>query len=150
MDILEANIQTIAQALSAVGATSATVEYRGSGDSSDNTEFHIDWPGEPGQQPDKITQQVTSLVKEEGSVRYLPAVVERTSDFKSAIEDVLDQAITSAGHDGWENEDGGGGSFTVFANGHASLEHYDYVVETIYDNHTFGKPQDDAGSEKSA
>jgi hypothetical protein len=150
MDILETNIQTIAQALSAVGATSATVEYAGSGDSGDSTEFHIDWPGEAGQQPDEITLQVTSMVKEEGSVRYLPVVIELTSDFKSAVEDVLWQAVTSAGHDGWENSEGGGGGFTVFANGHASLEHFDYVVDTVYDNRTFGKPQDGAESEKSA
>jgi hypothetical protein len=150
MEILEINIQTIAQALSAVGATSATVEYSGSGDSGDSIDFSLDWPGEPGQQPGEVTHQVTSLVKEEGTVRYLLVAVERTSDFKSAIEDVLWQAISSAGHEGWENQEGGGGSFTVFANGHATLEHYDNVVETIYDNHTFGKPQDDAGSEKSA
>jgi hypothetical protein len=61
MDILETNIQTIAQALSAIGATSATVEYSGT-----------------------------------------------------------------------------------------LLEHYDYIVDTICDNRTFGKPQDDAGSEISA
>jgi len=71
MDILEINIQTIAHALSAVSGTSATVEYSGSGDSGDSTEFHIDWPGEPGQQPGEITLQFGDLVKEEGS---LPAI----------------------------------------------------------------------------
>jgi hypothetical protein len=47
------------------------------------------------------------------------------------VEIFTDDLISCAGHDGYENNDGGGGTLTILADGTFTLRHYDNVVSTV-------------------
>jgi hypothetical protein len=47
------------------------------------------------------------------------------------VEIFTDALISCAGHDGYENNDGGGGTLTILADGTFKLDHYDNVVSTV-------------------
>lgn len=47
------------------------------------------------------------------------------------VEQFTDDLISCAGHDGYENNDGGGGTLTILADGTFTLDHYDNVVSTV-------------------
>jgi hypothetical protein len=47
------------------------------------------------------------------------------------VEIFTDDLISCAGHDGYENNDGGGGILTIQSDGMFRLNHYDNVVSTV-------------------
>lgn len=68
----------------------------------------------------------------------------RERPFDDAIENLLYDAIELSGHSGWENNDGGGGTFIVQADATASLEHSDNFTDTVNNSYTFGTSSHDA------
>lgn len=129
------NVMALAQALKAAGAVSATLSYSGSGDSGDEANAEVEWA-------DNNELLVTSMNEALGDITYTDIQVQFngqgfvsktatvTSNFESALEVICFQAVNAAGHQGWENNDGGSGEFTVYASGYARLEHTDNTTES--------------------
>lgn len=118
-------IAAIAAKLRTLGRESVTCEYRGSGDSGEGYEM------EPWTEDASVTVR---------SVEYAPRArpnravhgsrivyVPESITLAEAIERAADMAIGAAGHDGYENGEGGGGEFILRADGTATLAHFDYV-----------------------
>lgn len=121
---INSSCNAIGRALKEAGARSASARYYGSGDDSQINAVTIEWEGEPGAEPEGIEYHVPlhSLAEAspEGSLGDL-----RTADLSTAMADICEMAIKASGNDGYENDYGGGGLFTVLSDGSATLEHYD-------------------------
>ncbi|MBU9363499.1 DUF6878 family protein [Burkholderia multivorans] len=126
MDLNPALAQ-LSMALRAVGAVSATAEYAGCGDSGDHFDITIQWPASPAGNANATTEPTSA------SSDSLNA-----PDFDSRLENLVWDAVSAAGHDGWENNEGGGGTFTLFSDGTATLDHYDNVTNSNESSHEFG------------
>lgn len=142
---LGAALNAIGAALRSVGALSVTIEYTGDGDSGGVETITLQWPGSPGTPPASIAIPKT----DSGPVTSSSPGKEAREDigehsFDDAIENLLYDAIDFAGHSGWENNDGGGGTFIVHADATASLEHYDNFTDTVNSSYTFGTSSHDA------
>lgn len=143
---LGTRLSILCKALASVGAQSATVEYAGYGDSGSVESVEIQWPDTPRVPPGSVQYPTALSVWNEEHQRYDTVYPDSDRDFDSAVEDLLDRAITLSGHDGWENNDGGNGTFTLFADGTAHLLHRDHFIEQVTDSHEF----DEAGNRRSA
>ena len=155
---LEHNVKQIAAALRAVGAVAVTANYIGSGDEGEIYQVDVHFPeqdaadreipkftGDLEQLPvkDDVSLGNVSLRLEvsrfdESSKKWSSQTEERPFNFESAVEEVAFDAVRISGHGGWENNDGGGGTFTVFANERALLDHYDNVIEQEHDRFKIG------------
>ncbi|MDR8763318.1 DUF6878 family protein [Burkholderia multivorans] len=123
---LNPTLAQLSTVLRAAGAVSATAEYAGYGDSGDHFEIAIQWPADPAGNADATEPRSTTS----DSLDY--------PDFDNQFENLVWDAVSSAGHDGWENNEGGGGTFTLLPDGTATLEHYDNVENSNESTHEFG------------
>ena len=124
---LEQNFHAIAAILRDFNLTKVLSSYGGSGDSGEIHEIQLFRGEEPDvESPDdmpEVTYSPLSFkhVEGQGYVDVFTKAV--TTDFRTAICDLTEQAITLAGHPGWENNEGSDGYLTIYASGHAELEH---------------------------
>lgn len=117
----KANKDAILNAMKVAGINSATVSYSGSGDSGDTEDTTFS----PEGKEDQIT---VGIVSNDGKTTV--------KTLKTAIIDYAMMAV-DARHGGWENNDGGHGEITFDAKkGVISIEHNDYVVETVTNGYT--------------
>lgn len=142
---LTAALIAVGTMLRTVGALSVTVEYNGYGDSGGVETITLQWPGPPGALPASIAiPRADSGSVTSSSPGKEPKVDIRERPFDDAIENLLYDAIELSGHSGWENNDGGGGTFIVHADATASLEHSDNFTDTVNNSYTFGTSSHDA------
>lgn len=112
------NCQRIATALREIGATEVEVTYEGY---SDSGEIH-----------DAIVYEVEApypvvLVIEDPEDPDSDSV---EMSLTNAALDMAEAAITEAGHEGYETDDGGSGTFTITADGVVTLDHAEYYTNT--------------------
>lgn len=129
------NIRVLAKAMNREGIQRVEIAYTGSGDSGD--EFDMVAQGQAGT---VAMPQSRVNIKHHGYVfkgkRYIARVRKSSMDFETAVSELYDQCISHSGHNGWENGDGGGGEFTLYAEGRAILEHSDWYTDSDYRVHT--------------
>ena len=141
---LERNFHAIAAILRDCNLSKVVSTFNGFGDSGEiyaAEVFREDAPGEMPLEdlPDVNYQELTfQHIPGEGYQDVFKNFI--TSAFVEAVRDVTEQALTIAGHAGWENNAGSDGALTIYANGHAVLEiesHYDENEEDDDDSETF-------------
>jgi len=133
----EANVVTLAVFLSAHRVASCAIEYRGSGDSGESEEQTFE-PLDGDDVSEAAANSKLPYVDFQQGWLSEPAVAKsKESDVESFLSELLDQALRVNNHSGYENNDGGGGTLTIFADGHWKHEHFDNVVTEEYD-HTEG------------
>lgn len=137
---LAALIAVIAAHLRHIGAPSVRVCYSGSGDSGNGYETVT----EDIDVEQALCVPVFSERKVGGRTRWETmrwgyqqktlqggrwklTVGHMMATLMQALEAAADAAITASGHDGFANNEGGYGTFTIFADDRAELEHVDYV-----------------------
>lgn len=140
---LQDNTRTVAAALAQLGIPHATVSYSGSGDSGDS--FIVMYAD-----PDKgllcESHEVSIQALRYDSTARASVLQTMCMSVDAALQECADQAITAAGHDGYENNEGGRGSFTVCASGYAVLEHIDHGETTgSVEPYEFEPPAADGG-----
>ncbi|MDR8402137.1 hypothetical protein NE850_38085 [Paraburkholderia sp. USG1] len=123
---LNPSLAQLSTVLRVTGAVSATAEYAGYGDSGDHFEIAIQCPANPAGSADTTEP------------RSINSNSLDCPDFDARFENLVWDAVTVAGHDGWENNEGGGGTFTLLPDGTATLEHYDNVENSNESTHEFG------------
>jgi hypothetical protein len=70
--------------------------------------------------------------------KWLAEVEEIETDFDSAVESLCEDLISQAGHDGYENDDGGGGQIKFnLKTREIELQHYDNVMHQEYSSCNF-------------
>jgi len=137
---LEANLVAIAAVLAAHGIHQVASYYSGSGDSGD--EFRQTAYDANGDEIDMPEVEVACehrvyVPTKNGGYGY--AIKQEAMSLESAISDATGQAIGEAGHSGWENNEGGKGTLTIYASGYAELNHTNYYEgDADYQYHDFG------------
>jgi hypothetical protein len=133
--IFNFNKHALVQAMRVVGITSVAVTYNGCGDSGQTDEACF----EPTAATDGAHQVSVAHLQHRWNVergcseRYVEFVEMEIIDVAGSL---CDLAITLMGHDGYENNDGGAGTFTLqAADGSAELEHSDYYTESDTTTH---------------
>lgn len=121
------NVVRLANALKRAGAISVELHYSGSYDSIDDTYFEVAWPDTNSV---LVTDDDQALGDVEYDVERNDKVETITSKFSKALKATFMEALTVAGHEGFEEDDGGSGSFTVYAEGYAHLEHIQNTTVT--------------------
>lgn len=89
----------------------ATVMYRGAGDSADGCEIQLEEVGTDGGACGPVLRKQSAKLLE------------------TALDEFTDQIIALAGHEGYENDDGGGGTMVLYPSGNVSLSHYYWTTE---------------------
>ncbi|WP_455233374.1 hypothetical protein [Geopseudomonas aromaticivorans] len=104
---IETRLAEVAAKLQDHGVHSVTVEYAGAGDSANGYEVaFLDRNGES---------------------------LEPYAEIEDLVTELADEAIFAAGQDGWEDNEGGSGTFTFSVEGTARLEHTDNRIESDQD-----------------
>lgn len=132
---LNPTLAQLSTVLRVAGAVSATAEYAGYGDSGNHFEIAIQWPANPAGNADTTEPRSTTSDSLD------------CPDFDARFEHIVWDAVSAAGHDGWENNEGGGGTFIVHADATASLEHYDNFTDTVNNSYIFGTGSHDMSEE---
>lgn len=132
------SLAAMAAVLKKHGLTSVQGEYTGSGDSGDSFDIYY-FKGEESVEierdvDDEVTYLVVDTEYKEG--QFVPVKSARTAEFEQALEDVCFAMVTASGHDGWEINEGGGGTLTVRDDGTATLDHYDNGEDAGNDSST--------------
>lgn len=133
-EVLSHNLALIVQVLRQNNLASLTIDYAGSGDSGDTFDVAVfDVHGNQGDLPG------TELTGMHARRSYGPApaypvtiVAEqatRARPFADFLEDFHCMVLSMDGKDGYENNEGGGGTLTITIEGTCTLEHYDYIIE---------------------
>lgn len=133
--IFDFNKQTLAAAMRGLGISSLTVSYSGSGDSGQIDEVSFEPWTELG--ADDTAQAAVSEWHWNGDDRRShEQLVFAALGLVDFAESLCDAAIALCDHDGYENNDGGEGRFTLQAEGaSAELEHSDFYVERETSTH---------------
>jgi hypothetical protein len=139
VELLKANLKFIGAALTQVGAKSFTITYRGSGDSGDVYDSFLTPGSAPA--PGEVAYQESTPSYADG--KQADTVTGVTSDFETAIAEIMWQAIDAAGRTGFENNEGGEGSLTVYASGFSVLKHSDnFEGDAGHDDRVFNAKED--------
>jgi hypothetical protein len=132
--IFEFNKLALAGALRALGITRVTVEYSGGGDEGRTESITF----EPNDQHTSHTVNV-ALMKYRWDEERACGGSELAFDdmaLDQVAEALCDTAISLTGHNGYENNDGGAGTFVLqAADATAELEHSDYYTESDTTSH---------------
>jgi hypothetical protein len=129
------NKQALARAMRAAGLASVEVTYSGSGDSGQIDEVEFDPPGVDARTHHVLVARMHYRWDEERCCGANEPLFEELS-LADAAETLCDQAITLCDHDGYENGDGGSGTFTLqAADAAAELDHRDYYTESLSSVH---------------
>jgi hypothetical protein len=138
--LVELQKRVIFDAMEKNGIKKLDITYYGGGDSGDITEMA------PVFQDSAVHQELEQIRIDQypeihrnysnGSWVNHPGMSNVT--IKQAAENLTWEVIALAGHSGWENNEGGGGTFTLDkSEKKIFLEHYDNIVEQDYSNHEF-------------
>lgn len=132
------SLAAMAAVLQKHGLTSVQGEYTGSGDSGDGFDIYYFKGEESVEIEQDVNDEVTYLVidNDYSNGRFSPVKSTRTAEFEQALEDICFAMVTASGHDGWEINEGGGGTLTVRADGTATLDHYDNGEDEDSDSST--------------
>lgn len=128
-ELFEFNKQALARAMLEAGFTSVTVRYSGCGDSgqTDSVDF------EPAALDPSVVEVEMAQVRadyDQAQRAWKKELCFPSVTLPELASLLCDTAISLTGHDGWENNDGGEGTFTLQAEGAAAeLEHSDFYVE---------------------
>lgn len=127
------NLARVAGAMTEHGITSIVGEYHGYGDSGQEAEITFE--------PD---QRVATLLIQSWVERYTysEGTSQRRFELESTtleacVASLVESAIQLSGHEGYENNEGGGGTLTITPDGHAEHEHYDIYEHREYDGTDF-------------
>lgn len=123
------NKDVILKALADLGVTTFVVEYSGGGDSGDVTDTSA-MPEDAMKQvvSTKICERYVSGEYVDGKWNY--AFREKDISLDEALRNFAMQWV-DLNHGGWENNDGGAGTFTVdVAIGEFTLDHREYYTES--------------------
>jgi hypothetical protein len=134
--LFDFNKQALAQAMRARGLTSVMVTYSGCGDEG-RTEGVAFEPADvdEGLEP-IVTAQMRYRWDEERACGGSELVF-ADMNLQDTAEALCDTSIEMLGHGGFENNDGGQGTFTLHAiNAEAELEHSDFYTESDTTTHT--------------
>jgi hypothetical protein len=124
------NKSVLAEAMRALDLTSVTVNYSGSGDEGMINEISFQPSSTSAGSKSVRAARVKHFWHAEAEARSVSLVFEDANLFDLA-EDLCDGAITLCGHNGYQNNDGGNGTFTLRAeDAIAELEHTDYFMES--------------------
>jgi hypothetical protein len=122
----EANLVAIAAVLAAHGIHQVASYYNGSGDSGDEySQTAYDADQSQMDLPD-VEVLVEQRQYQSGAAGHHYVVQPVSVSLSSAISDATEHAISEAGHSGWENNEGGKGTLSIFASGYAVLNHTNY------------------------
>lgn len=134
-NVVNENVDSLATALRRAGATCAVYTYAGCNDSGTNFDLSVEWPKAHTllmTDDNDAVGIVDFIVSEQkcidGEWGYAKTV--RNTDLRNAIADICEQALLVAGHIGWETNRGSYGTFTVYSEGYAHLEHTRNVIES--------------------
>ena len=133
--VFDFNKHTLAQAMRSLRLTAVVVTYSGCGDSG-----QID---EVGFQPSDVDEGLRRVIVATTQQRWDHNLALGCSELsfcerllRDAAESLCDEAISLMSHDGYENSDGGSGTFTLqAADGAAELDHSDYYTECDTSTH---------------
>jgi hypothetical protein len=142
LDLLAGHRLALLAAARAAGLRSIAVEYSGSGDSGNGTDFATD---PPGFDLDGVSIEIVEV-----DSRWIDGVWNRS--FNTAVrsmthasEELTYLVIEVCGHSGYENNEGGYGSLTLDCEtGALTLEHSNYYVETNTSCHELFEAEDGA------
>ena len=124
------NKSALAEAMRALELTAVTVNYSGSGDEGMIDEISFQPGNTQADNKSVRAARVVHLWHAETGVTRVSLVFE-VADLFDLTADLCDRAIALCGHDGYENNDGGSGTFTLRADDAiAQLEHTDYFIES--------------------
>lgn len=138
--LFEFNKCAMAQVMQAHGIASVTVSYSGEGDSGQIDEVDFE-PEDP--ELDLQVQMACEQWEWDGQ-RHQASLVLRDMELAEAAILLCDVALQLCDHDGYDNNDGGRGTFTLHALGQADdgtlcvkadLEHVDYYTESTTSEH---------------
>lgn len=131
-EILVFNKNAIVAILTSLGISCITVEYSGSGDSSDGTEIDFS-----GTSKSHLHRAAVTLKQIKGDYdhnrpaedRWIYKVEDVDLVLDEAMRVFTDQLINHFGHNGYENGNGGHGTVELFAHGKLEFSHSDYITE---------------------
>lgn len=115
-EALQLNLALFLQAMKENGVDRIKVAYEGQGDEG---EVYMEEVG--------CDFSVEQVCREWEAKGY--RVTRQTGD--AAAMELANDIIAAKGHEGWENGHGGYGFLTVTVKGEVTLEHYDYVMDTV-------------------
>jgi hypothetical protein len=122
------NKDALLKALKNLGATNAIVNYSGSGDSGDSTEISVT----PKRAMNKPSAAKVTIQRVEGKYidgHWQQSIQDKEVPLEEAIGDFAMQWV-DLHHGGWENNDGGSGTFEIVVkSGEFLLEHREYYTE---------------------
>ena len=126
--IMLANAFLLAQAMTACDVASISVTYSGAGDEGNIDQTDLLLEGEKDivdiAHLERLNLARVTLLTDEGT----PG---EPLQLESAAEVLYEQVMSDAGVDGYHNNEGGFGCFTIKADGTFILDHNDYVVESV-------------------
>jgi len=133
--LFDFNKQVLLETLRPLSAKDVVVTYAGNADSGQIDEVDVT--------PDTIDPDTIQVLmagvhhmwnQETGT--HVSSLVLESRDLRSALSDFCDEAIHIAGHDGYENNDGGQGTLTINVHdGAVDLEHTDFYTESDTSTH---------------
>jgi hypothetical protein len=146
------SIRALSKVLSDAGVHSVDVDYSGYGDSGNDNDLTVfSAPGVIQANHPVLDQQVTiptvKLVYNREKQVDETLAGEHTLDVKTALEDLMEDAVTEAGHSGYENNEGGGGTLKIAADGTASLRHTYNSEQTCFDTYTWNDGKAEEGAQ---
>ena len=129
---LEENFHAIAAILRDLNIMCAEASYGGSGDSGDV--YHVAVRYHAEDEPHPVNDMPRVKLRGEVSVlkdgQRASGFREYELDFRTAMTDLVDAALKASEHDGYEIDDGGEGTLTIFATGKAVLAHEDFFDDS--------------------
>lgn len=128
-DAITVNLRVIATALRDHGLTQCSIEYSGYGDSGEFNDVVVEPENQTARLPNLTVVTCDSVFV--GGAYDLKYATKECA-FNDAVEALLDLLLEKGGHAGFENNEGGGGTLTITADGKIEYDHYDNVVEEVH------------------
>jgi hypothetical protein len=136
-DVIAHNKNAIIAAMKDAGLVTVEATYSGSGGSGNGYEIGSTPQNREAMERAVEIQTINREYDRDAHV-WIETVRIKSVDLAEAIRDLCENLISAAGHDGFQDGDGGGGTMTIVADtGFCELAHYDYVVDTVHDYHEF-------------
>ena len=138
------NFAVLGAAIASKGFSELLIEYRGYGDSGETDEVSLTSLNADGKPQSSSPKDMPSCViayrsrvHNPQTQQYESVVEAREFSFSEAASHVVDDVIEVNNHVGFENNDGGRGDLTVYADGRAEYNHEDYYTESIHDGNEY-------------
>lgn len=132
--IMLTNAAILAQAMAAVDVATIEVTYSGCGDEGNIDQTDVLAKDEKEIEDighlERLSLARVTLLNADGTLG-------EPMQLESAAEVLFQEVLSEAGHDGYQDNDGGFGSFTIAADGTLTLDHNDYVTESVNSTHEY-------------